>query len=141
VTQQARSLLMDLGDQAADLKFVIRDRDTKFTAASGAVFTATGARTVRAPVQAPRANAIAGRWTGIVRRECLDQMLIAGQRHLRLVLREDADHDNTHRPHRALNQNPPAGRTDSPARKCVCPGAAARPVRWPDPRICPGRMR
>lgn len=120
VTQQARNLLMDLGDQAADLKFLIRDRDTKFTAAFDAVFTAIGVRTVRTPVQAPRANAIAERWIGSVRRECLDRMLIAGERHLRLVLREYADHYNTHRPHRALNQNPPAGRTDSPAESaCV----------------------
>jgi transposase InsO family protein len=120
VTQQARNLLMDLGDQAADLKFLIRDRDTRFTAAFGAVFTAIGVRTVRTPVLAPRANAIAERWIGSARHECLDQMLIAGERHLRLVLREYADHHNTHRPHRALNQNPPAGRTDSPAESaCV----------------------
>jgi putative transposase len=68
VTQQARNLLMDLGDQAADLKFLIRDRDTKFTATSGAAFTAIGMRTVRTPMQAPRANAIAGRWIGNARR-------------------------------------------------------------------------
>ncbi len=99
---------------------MIRDRDTKFTTAFDAVFTAIGVRTVRTPVQAPRANAIAERWIGSARRECLDRMLIAGERHLRLVLREYADHYNTHRPHRALNQNPPAGRTDSPAESaCV----------------------
>jgi putative transposase len=86
---------------------------TPFTAASGSVFTAIGVRTVRTPVLAPRA--IAERWIGSARRECLDRMLIAGERHLRLVLREYADHHNTHRPHRALNQKPPAGRTDSPA--------------------------
>jgi putative transposase len=66
-------------------------------------------------VLAARANAIAERWIGSARRECLDRMRIAGERHLRLVLREYADHYSTHRPHRALNQNPPAGRTDSPA--------------------------
>jgi putative transposase len=91
---------------------LIRDRDTKTTAAFDAVFTAIGVRTARAPVQAPRANAIAERWIGSARRECLDRMPIAGARHRRLVLGEYIDHYNTHRPHRALDQNPPAGRTD-----------------------------
>jgi putative transposase len=91
---------------------LIRDRDTKTTAAFDAVFTAIGVRTARAPVQAPRANAIAERWIGSARRECLDRMPIAGERHRRLVLGEYIDHYNTHRPHRALDQNPPAGRTD-----------------------------
>jgi transposase InsO family protein len=114
VTQQARNLLMDLGDQAT-LKFLIRDRDTKFTAAFDAVFTAIGVRIVKTPIQAPQANAVAERWIGSARRECLDQLLIVGERHLRLVLGEYGDHYNTHRPHRALNQNPPTGRTDPPA--------------------------
>jgi hypothetical protein len=87
----------------------------RFTGAFGAVLTAIGVQIVKTPGQAPRANAIAGRWIGSARRECLDRILITGERHLRLVLREYADHYNTHRPHRALNQNPPAGRTDSPA--------------------------
>jgi len=68
VTQQARNLLMNLEDHADGLKFVIRDRDTKFSA----VFTATGARIIKTPVRAPRANAIAERWIASVRRECLD---------------------------------------------------------------------
>ena len=92
VTQQARNLLMDPGEQAAKLKFLIRDRDTKFTAAFDAVFTAIGIRIVKTPIQAQQANAIAERWIGSVRRECLDRLLIAGERHLRLVLGEYADH-------------------------------------------------
>ncbi len=115
VTQQARNLLMDLEGQADGLKFLIRDRDTKFTAAFDAVFNATGVRIIQTPVQAPRANAIAERWIASARHECLDRMLIIGERHLRLVLGEYANHYNAHRPHRTLHQNPPAGRADPAA--------------------------
>ncbi len=114
VTQQARNLLMNLDDQAATLKFLIRDRDAKFTAAFDAVFAAIGVQIVKTPVQAPRANAIAERWIGSIRRECLDQLLTAGARHLRLILDEYIDHYNTHRPHRALGQNPPTELTSLP---------------------------
>ena len=113
-TQQARNLLMNLEDHAEGLKFLIRDRDTKFTAAFDAVFTAVGVRIIKTPVQAPRANAIAERWIASARRECLDLMLITGERHLRLVLGEYTDHYNGHRPHRTLQQNPPAGRVHPP---------------------------
>ena len=115
VTQQARNLLMNLEGHADGLKFLIRDRDAKFTAAFDAVFTAIGVRIIKTPVQAPRANAIAERWIASARRECLDRMLITGERHLRLVLGEYAGHYNGHRPHRTLHQNPPAGRAHPPA--------------------------
>ena len=114
VTQQARNLLMNLEDHADGLRFLIRDRDTKFTAAFGAVFAAAGVRIIKAPIRAPRANAIAERWVGSARRECLDRMLIASERHLRLILGEYVDHYNGHRPHRTLHQNPPAGRAYRP---------------------------
>jgi putative transposase len=117
VSQQARNLLMNVEGRAVGWKFLIRDRDTKFTAGFDAVFTAIGVRIIRTPVQAPRANAIAERWVGSARRECLDRMLIAGERHLRLVLAEYADHYNGHRPHRTLHQNPPAGRAYPTAEK------------------------
>jgi putative transposase len=95
-------------ERPADVgKFLIRDRDANFTAAFDAVFTAIGARIIRTPVQAPRANAIAERWICSVRRECTDRLLIVGRRHLEAVLTEYVHHYNTHRPHRALQQRPP----------------------------------
>ena len=115
MTQQARNLLMNLEIQADDLKFLIRDRDAKFTAAFDAVFTTIGLRIIKTPIRAPRANAIAERWVASARRGCLDRMLITGERHLRLVIDEYIDHYNTHRPHRTLHQSPPAGRGHAPA--------------------------
>ena len=105
---------MNLEDHADGLKFLIRDRDAKFTTVFDGVFTATGVRIIKTPVRAPRANAIAERWVGSARRECLDQMLIADERHLWLVLGEYTDHYNRHRPHRSLPQDAPAGRLHPP---------------------------
>jgi putative transposase len=105
--QQARNLLMGLEDRAGRFRFLVRDRDTEFTAAFAAVFAAEGIRVLRTPVRAPRANASAERWVGTVRREVLDRMLILGCRQLRSVLTEYANHYNGHRPHRALGQAPP----------------------------------
>ena len=106
---------MALEDRADVVKFVIRDRDAKFAVAFDALFTAIGVRIIRTPVRARRANAIAERWIASARRECLDRMLITGERHLRLVLGEYVDHFNSHRPHRALQQAPPAGPAHLPA--------------------------
>jgi transposase InsO family protein len=94
---------------SAGSAFLIRDRDTKFTAAFDAVFAAEGIEVLRTPVRAPRANANAERWVGTVRREVLDRLLIMGCRQLRSVLAEYADHYNGHRPHRALGQASPLG--------------------------------
>src|ERR1700745_1429688 len=95
---------MALEDHADSVKFLLRDRDTTFTAASCAGFTAPGVRIIKPPVQAPRANAIAERWISSARRECLDRMLVTGERHLRLVLGGYAEPYNGHRPHRTLRQ-------------------------------------
>jgi putative transposase len=92
VTQLARNLLMELPDHVGRFRFLLCDRDTKFTAAFDAVFAAEGIKVLRTPVRAPRANASAGRWVGTARREVLDRLLILGCRQLRSVLGEYADH-------------------------------------------------
>ena len=88
VVQQARNLLMDLGDAGTRAKFVLRDRDASFTQAFDAVFQAAGIRVIRSAVEAPRMNSITERWIGSCRRELLDRTLIWNQRHLMMVLRE-----------------------------------------------------
>src|SRR5919112_4858415 len=101
VAQQARNFVMALGDCAAQFTVLIRDRDSKFTSVFDAVFASEGIRILRTPVRAPRANAIAERWVGTVRRELLDRMLIINRCHLEQVLSEYLVHFNHHRPHRA----------------------------------------
>lgn len=100
---------MDLGDRVEQLRFLIRDRDAKFVAGFDTVFTSEQIKIIRTPVRAPRANAIAERWIGTVRRECTDRILILGRRHLTAILKTYLNHYNTHRPHRALGQRPPNG--------------------------------
>jgi putative transposase len=96
VTQQARNLLMELEERSGSLRFLVRDRDTKFTAAFDAVVAAEAIQVLRTPVRAPRADAYAERWVGTVRREVLDRMLIVGCPQLRSVLADYAAHYNGH---------------------------------------------
>ena len=108
VTQQARPFTWTLQEQPSRLRFLIRDRDSKYTRDFDAVFAREGIDIVTTPVRAPKANAIAERFVGTARRECLDWLLIVNRRHLEHVLRVYADHYNTHRPHRSLHLVPPA---------------------------------
>jgi putative transposase len=114
VTQQARNLVMRLDDERVRIRFLIRDRDSKFTASFDEVLRSEGIRVIKAPVRAPRARAHAERWVESLRRECLDRLLILGGRHLEHVLHVYAQHYNGHRPHRALAQQAPLA-TEPPA--------------------------
>jgi putative transposase len=118
VTQQARNLAWQLDEDEWRPTLLIRDRDAKFAASFDAVFRAEKVRVVRTPVRAPRANAVAERWVGTVRRECLDWVFILGRRHLEQVLEEYVAHYNRARPHRALGLRAP-----------LAPGDLARPMR------------
>jgi len=105
--QQARDLIMDLGEHPHRLKFMIRDRGSNFTAAFDAVLADAGIRTVLCCVRTPRMNAIAERWIGGCRRELLDRALIWNEAHLRRILRDYETHYNQHRPHRSLHAAAP----------------------------------
>jgi transposase InsO family protein len=102
VTQQARNLAFELQDRAAPPRFLIRDRDSKFSGPFDEVFRTEGIRVIETPVRAPRANAYAERWVRTVRAECLDWTLVLGHRHLERVLRTYVGHYNRGRPHRGL---------------------------------------
>lgn len=98
---------MDLGDRLGTLRLLIHDRDPLFTTAFGAVFKAEGLRIVTTAPRTPPMNAICQRVIGTLRRELLDRILILGERHLDLVVREYSTHDNRHRPHQSRQQRPP----------------------------------
>ena len=102
VTQQARNLVMDLDGHSPAIRFLIRDRDAKFSGPFDAVLRSEGIRVIRTPIQAPNANAHAERLIETIRAECLDWTLILGRRHLDWTLRTYVEHYNRQRPHRAL---------------------------------------
>ena len=105
VTQQARNLGLEFADEG--IRFLIRDRDSKYSGPFDEAFRTAGIRIVKTPVRAPKANAIAERFVRTVHGECLDWLLILNRRHLERVLRVYVEHYNTHRPHRTLDLQPP----------------------------------
>jgi putative transposase len=112
-TQQIRNLLVDLGDRAADFRFLVRDRAGQLTESFDAALASVGIQAVKIPPRRPRANAYAERFVLTARTEVTDRLLILGERHLRLVLAEYEAHYNGRRPHRSRQLRPP--RPDHPA--------------------------
>jgi putative transposase len=110
--QQIRNLLMDLGDRAADFRFLVRDRAGQFITSFDALLADAGIEAVKIPPRSPKANAYAERFVLTARSEITDRMLIFGERHLRLVLARYAAHYNGRRPHRSRQLHPP--RPDHP---------------------------
>jgi hypothetical protein len=123
--QQARNLAIDLAGRIGSFRFLIRDRDAKFTRMSGEIFADQGVRTVTTAPRTPRAHCSAGRWVRTVRSQRTDPMLISSERHRRTV---PATH-NGHRPHQSRQQRPPSHDTpaimppEAPARRPKCPAA------------------
>ena len=125
-TQQIRNLLMDLGDHAADFRFLVRDRAGQFTDSFDAVLASTGITAAKIPPRSPRANAYAERFVLTARTEITDRMLIFGERHLRSVLAKYAQHYNGRRPHRGRQLRPP--RPDHPVADLSRERIKRRPV-------------
>jgi putative transposase len=117
----------DMFDAGIEVKFLVRDRDTKYVAAFDDVFRAGCARILRTPFRTPNANAYAERFVRTVRFECLDRLLIVTARHLERILRLDARHCNGHRPHQAIGQEVPG--STSPAADLPCPDRLNRVIR------------
>jgi putative transposase len=108
--QQARNLAID--ERLEDVRFLLHDRDAKFSGPFDEILRDEGVRVIKTPVRAPRANAVAERWVRSVRNECLDHMLVFGRRHLEQILRDYLTHYNTERPHRSLALAAPAGKLE-----------------------------
>ena len=124
--QQIRNLLMDLGDRAADFRFLVRDRAGQFTQAFDAALAGAGIQAVKIPPRSPQANAYAERFVLTARTEVTDRMLISGERHMRLVLAEYEAHYNGRRPHRSRQLRPP--RPDHPVADLSQEQIQRRPV-------------
>ena len=107
VTQQARQMVWQLDDHATPMRFLIHDRDTKFTQSFDTVFRSEKLKIIRTPYRAQNANAFAERWVRTVREECLDKLIIINQQHLRQVMLEYISYYNSARPHQGIDQHIP----------------------------------
>jgi len=112
VTQQARNLAIEA--RLEGVRFLIQDRDAKYSGQFDEVFRTEGVQVIRSPIRAPKANAVAERWVGTVRRESLDHLLIVRRRHLERVLQSYVGHYNTSRPHRSVDLASPEAKEDPP---------------------------
>jgi putative transposase len=144
-TQQIRNLLMDLGDRAADFRFLVRDRAGQFTSSFDAVLAGAGIEVVKIPPRSPRANAYAKRFVLTARTEITDRMLIFGERHLRTILAQYEGHYNGRRPHRGRQLRPPGpttlSRTSPGSGSSVGPSSAASSTSTSEPHRSPGQDR
>jgi putative transposase len=134
ITQAARNLLMDLDGYARRFRFLIRDRDSKFSAAFDAVFAGAGVEVARTPPRAPRATAYAEHWVRTVRTECLDWVLVCNRRHLEHILDAYVRHYTSARPHRGIASTCPCPRPNPHPRTLNRSGASNGPTySWTDP--------
>jgi putative transposase len=138
VTQQGRNLVFTMQEEERSVRFLIRDRDSKYSGPFDEVFRTEGVRVIRTPIRAPNANAFAERWVATIRTECLDWVLIQGRRHLERVLGTYVRHYNEGRPHRGRALRPPAraptgSRSDSrtiPVRRRDLLSGSSTSTRW-----------
>jgi transposase InsO family protein len=126
VTQQARNLAID--ERLEDARFLLHDRDSKYSGPFDEVFRTEGARIIHTPIRAPRANSFAERWVRTVRAECLDWTLVLGRRHLERVLRAYVEHYNGARPHRGLDLATPEPAGLAPGGDMTAPHTAGHPL-------------
>jgi putative transposase len=111
VTQVARNFASDLEDAGRRFRFLIRDRDTKFTASFDEVFASIGVETIRTPIRSPRGHAYPERFVRTIRQECLDHLLVVSRQHLESVLDKYVQHYNQARPYRGLHLGQPIPRS------------------------------
>ena len=114
MTQVARNFASDLEDAGRRLRFLIRDRDSKFTRSFDEVFASIGIKTIRTPVRSPRANAVAEQFVRTAREDCLDHLLVVSRRHLESVFTDYVQQCNRARPHRGLQLTQPIPRNEAP---------------------------
>jgi hypothetical protein len=138
VTQQGRQLTWTIAGRPTPVRFLIRDRDQKFTDRFDGVFLSDGIQIIRTPFRAPQANGVAERFVRTVRSECLDWLLVLNAAHLEGVVRVFMEHYNGHRPHRAWALTSARAKTSGSAAMERRSGRAPRPTWWCDSRVPPG---